>query len=227
MSPKTAFAPPRAIRGGVPVCFPQFGMLGPMQVGAGMLCVFGAAAAPRCCRCARSTSHRASTIAAAPRLHTCRTMQTQHGFARNQEWQVVADSGDAATLALGSNDTTLALWPHPFRLELAVSGCWDVNMERGGWVAGGQPSLRVAVLQARAAAPRGLVATATHACRCTTHACPPAPPCCAGLAAAGRRAAPGAARKEQRRRAARLHLRAAHLLFCFRWVGAVAGLPSS
>jgi len=30
VSKKAVFAPPKAIRGGVPVCFPQFGMLGPM-----------------------------------------------------------------------------------------------------------------------------------------------------------------------------------------------------
>jgi glucose-6-phosphate 1-epimerase len=70
----------RAIRGGVPVCFPQFGTLGKL---------------PR------------------------------HGFARQSLWtlrdQRCADNYAMLTLALGSDERSMALWPHAFELELSVA----------------------------------------------------------------------------------------------------------
>ena len=48
-----------------------------------------------------------------------------HGFARTQFWSVIEAESDAettsVTLALVENKSTLALWPHPFRLELKVT----------------------------------------------------------------------------------------------------------
>ena len=76
LSPKAAFEAPKAIRGGVPVCFPQFAMLGPLA--------------------------------------------SQHGFARNREWQVADLTDSSVTLVLSSSEDTLALWPHPFQLEMTV-----------------------------------------------------------------------------------------------------------
>jgi len=48
-----------------------------------------------------------------------------HGFARNQPWEVLetgpADDGAFIRLGLADNAATRALWPHPFRLELALT----------------------------------------------------------------------------------------------------------
>ena len=48
----------------------------------------------------------------------------RHGFVRSREWtlaQQTSASGDAlAVLALGDDESTRALWPHPFVLELTV-----------------------------------------------------------------------------------------------------------
>lgn len=87
LSPRSAFDGERAIRGGVPVCFPQFNQRGPLP---------------------------------------------KHGFARHRRWALVEPAPkkaidaaiDAATvqltLALHSDATTLALWPHEFRLQLSL-----------------------------------------------------------------------------------------------------------
>ncbi len=50
----------------------------------------------------------------------------QHGLARTRAWRPVrsaveADGAVVAVLALESDEALLALWPHPFRLELAVA----------------------------------------------------------------------------------------------------------
>ncbi|MDH7571384.1 MAG: D-hexose-6-phosphate mutarotase, partial [Armatimonadota bacterium] len=49
----------------------------------------------------------------------------QHGFARLRDWEVARTSVEedgrvAATLQLDASPETLALWPHPFHLELGV-----------------------------------------------------------------------------------------------------------
>ncbi len=43
-----------------------------------------------------------------------------HGFARTMEWQIADSAADSALLILSSNEATLAVWPHPFRLEYRV-----------------------------------------------------------------------------------------------------------
>ena len=80
VSDRSAFAEGRAIRGGVPVCFPQFADRGPLA---------------------------------------------QHGFARTLPWRLAGShggSGEAeASFVLEDTPATRALWPHAFRLELAVT----------------------------------------------------------------------------------------------------------
>lgn len=79
VSERSPFEPGRAIRGGVPVCFPQFADRGPLP---------------------------------------------QHGFARNLPWRfegVETSEGRAtASFVLEGTEATLAAWPHPFRMTLAV-----------------------------------------------------------------------------------------------------------
>ena len=49
----------------------------------------------------------------------------QHGFARNREWRFIGaferDHGLEARFALESSHDTMAMWPSPFRLELAAT----------------------------------------------------------------------------------------------------------
>lgn len=79
LSEKAVFDGSVPIRGGVPVCFPQFGTQGNL---------------PR------------------------------HGFLRTRRWDVSAQrSGDdyaLATLETRDDESTRALWPHPFRVELTL-----------------------------------------------------------------------------------------------------------
>lgn len=76
LSSRAVFKPPKAIRGGIPLCFPQFSDLGPLA--------------------------------------------QQHGFARNEQWQLVDppadgdENGGNVTMRLVSSDATKALWPHDF-----------------------------------------------------------------------------------------------------------------
>lgn len=79
LSPRSEFTPGKAIRGGVPVCFPQFAERGPLP---------------------------------------------KHGFARTLPWELVSQEqgkDDAlAVLRLRDSETTRAIWPHAFELELSV-----------------------------------------------------------------------------------------------------------
>ena len=79
MSDKAIFDGSVAIRGGVPVCFPQFAQLGDLP---------------------------------------------KHGFVRTRAWSLVAqrtaDDYALVTFELGSDDKTMALWPHAFHAELTL-----------------------------------------------------------------------------------------------------------
>jgi glucose-6-phosphate 1-epimerase len=79
LSERAVFDGSVAIRGGIPVCFPQFSDHGPLP---------------------------------------------KHGFVRTRQWQVSARrSGDdyaLVTLETADDESTRALWPHAFRLELTL-----------------------------------------------------------------------------------------------------------
>ncbi len=75
------FAPHRPIRGGIPLCWPQFSGQGPLPA---------------------------------------------HGLVRLEDWELAssetrADDSLVATLRLSETAATLALWPHPFTVELTVT----------------------------------------------------------------------------------------------------------
>ncbi len=81
LSAASEFAPGAAIRGGIPVVFPQFSNRGTLP---------------------------------------------KHGFARTSVWELATLEEDlggraAAMFRLDPSDETLALWPHPFVLELYIS----------------------------------------------------------------------------------------------------------
>lgn len=80
LSERSDFSGRGPIRGGVPVCFPQFSGQGPLP---------------------------------------------KHGLVRTMTWQLVGQhsSDEATTVTLGVEDDTATResWPHPFRLQLAVS----------------------------------------------------------------------------------------------------------
>ena len=79
LSERAVFDGSVPIRGGIPVCFPQFGNVGELP---------------------------------------------KHGFVRTREWSVTTrrcgDDFALATLELGDDETTRALWPHAFRAEITV-----------------------------------------------------------------------------------------------------------
>lgn len=76
LSDRSEFRDGAAIRGGVPVIFPQFASEGPLP---------------------------------------------KHGFARTRRWTLVEQRADAVRLRLQASSETLALWPHPFSLELQIA----------------------------------------------------------------------------------------------------------
>lgn len=76
VSRTSEFGGSAAIRGGVPVAFPQFSGLGQLK---------------------------------------------KHGFVRNMPWQVVEADAGMATLRLVDDDTTRAMWPYAFAIELVVT----------------------------------------------------------------------------------------------------------
>ncbi len=74
----------------------------------------------------------------APPFPILPTPQAQHGFARNMAWQVAEEGPASCRLVLESSEATLAQWPHPFWLEMAVSGgggCEGVGCTRSDAVA--------------------------------------------------------------------------------------------
>ncbi len=79
LSERAVFDGSVPIRGGIPVCFPQFGGVGKLP---------------------------------------------KHGFVRTSEWSVTTqrcgDEYALATLELGDDEATRALWPHAFRAEIAL-----------------------------------------------------------------------------------------------------------
>ena len=83
VSRQAVYAPGKAIRGGIPVCWPWFGP------------------------------------------HPSDPAKPAHGFARTRPWQAIGsgETGDGVWLRLGlqSDETTLALWPHQFQLELTIT----------------------------------------------------------------------------------------------------------
>lgn len=84
VSAESAFRPGKAIRGGIPVCWPWFAD------------------------------------------HPTDRRKPAHGFVRAAPWHVVAtergdDDATRIRFGLADDDTTYALWPHRFRLELVVT----------------------------------------------------------------------------------------------------------
>jgi D-hexose-6-phosphate mutarotase len=84
VSAKSAFRPAKAIRGGIPICWPWFAD------------------------------------------HPTDPTKPAHGFVRTARWTVAgteaaADGATRIRLALADDETTRALWPHRFELELAVT----------------------------------------------------------------------------------------------------------
>jgi len=92
LSRQAVFQSGKAIRGGIPVCWPWFGP------------------------------------------HPSDKSKPQHGFARISEWGVAGsialdDGSVQLRLKLADNESTRALWPHEFELELAVTVGRELKVE--------------------------------------------------------------------------------------------------
>lgn len=101
--PKALFAPPKAIRGGIPICFPQFSDFGPLgQHG------FARNKARRRLACVLRTEPRRFSSAAPAEPTLSR--------ARAQAWELASVSGDRASAAfvLRDSEDTRAAWSHSF-----------------------------------------------------------------------------------------------------------------
>ena len=102
LSESARFEQSRAIRGGVPICWPWFG---PDPEAKG---------------------------------------RPQHGFVRDREWTLFGTSVNAAgetvvRLGLQDSKATMALWPHPFLLEYAVTVGESLTLELTTRNEGGTP----------------------------------------------------------------------------------------
>ncbi len=104
MSPATPYSVGKAIRGGIPICFPWFGP------------------------------------------HRTNKDLPVHGIARLKMWQpessaLLSDGRVRLVVALLSDETTMAAWPHPFRLELAVTVGKNLELELSATNTGREPFL--------------------------------------------------------------------------------------
>ena len=56
-----------------------------------------------------------------PQFSDLGPLDAQHGFARNERWDIVAQTSDSVTMRLASTPESLARWPHAFEATYAVA----------------------------------------------------------------------------------------------------------